>query len=121
MYTLQEFRQLRARRLNIHLEAQALTTGFCEQLAAILAPYRVENQEAALDSRADLAPSGSVARARQAVGEANRRGCLIAARYRREDAEGCIIFGQQWTVAVKDDMLQRLRSEFGKRQISVQY
>jgi DNA polymerase-3 subunit alpha len=120
IFTLQDFRQARARRLNIHLEARALNADFCDELATILAPYRIDASLKLVEARMD-AGSGSQSNHQATEGGSGRRGCLIAARYRREDSEGCIIFGHQWTVAVSDDLLQRLKAEFGKQHISVQY
>jgi len=118
--TLQEFRLSRAKRLTIRLQADALTAGFCEQLASILTPYRLESSQQSMDTRVD-AGVGSGPGRQLASADQRRGGCVVAVQYRRQDSEGCIIFGHQWTVAVHDDLLQRLKSEFGKRRITVQY
>jgi len=119
--TLQDYRQERARRLTIHLEADTLANGFCDELAAILTPYRInQEQEAVLDSRAAIAGEPAI-ETRTAAPEERRHGCPIAVLYSREDSEGCIMLGGQWVVSILDDLLQRLKSEFGKRRIKVQY
>jgi len=124
--TLQEYRQARARRLTIRLEAGGLPSGFCDELASILSPYRVTSGDSAAtpahgDTAKDM-PDTKDDRSRVPGDHGEeRRGCPIAVQYRREDAEGCIMLGRQWMVAILDDLLQRLKSEFGKRRITVQY
>ena len=119
--TLQEYRQERARRLTIHLEADVVAKGFCDELAAILTPYRInQEQESALESVTAVAGESAIG-SPTVVNDGQRSGCPIAVQYRREDSEGCIILGSQWVVSVLDDLLQRLKSEFGKRRITIQY
>jgi len=119
--TLQDYRQGRARRLTIHLDADTLANSFCDELAAILTPYRVNlEQEAVLEGRSAIAGESAVAPPTP-LQEEQRHGCPIAVLYSRNDSEGCIMLGGQWVVSVLDDLLQRLRSEFGKRRITIQY
>ena len=119
--TLQDYRQERAKRLTIHLEADSVGNGFCDELAAILTPYRIsDEQEAALENSVAIAGEPVIEARTVETGE-RRHGCPIAVHYRREDSEGCIMLGGHWMVLILDDLLQRLKSEFGKRRITVQY
>ncbi len=119
--TLQEYRQERARRLTIHLDSNSLASGFVDELATILAPYRSAVSELATQA----GKSAGRGEARNDVTLTSHpsavSGCQVAVQYHREDSEGCILLGEEWKVSVPDDLLQRLKSEFGRDQITVHY
>jgi DNA polymerase-3 subunit alpha len=48
-------------------------------------------------------------------------GCAIAVAYRRHDAEGQVLLGPRWRVVPSDEMLNRLRAEFGADQVHLSY
>jgi DNA polymerase-3 subunit alpha len=48
-------------------------------------------------------------------------GCAIAVAYRRHDAEGQVVLGPRWRVVPSDEMLDRLRAEFGAEQVHLSY
>ena len=42
-------------------------------------------------------------------------------RYQRADSIGCIMLGQDWVVSPADDLIQRLRMEYGKDKVVLSY
>ena len=48
-------------------------------------------------------------------------GCQVMVRYQRGDSIGCIILGQEWVVSPADDLIQRLRLEYGKDKVVLSY
>jgi DNA polymerase-3 subunit alpha len=119
--TLQDFRQERARRLTIHLDSNSLSSGFCDELAAILEPYRSAAEQ--MSAHAGQSVVAGEAANEVLVPETGEPviGCRVAIQYHREDSEGCIMLGRDWVVSVLDDLLQRLKSEFGRRRVTVHY
>ena len=48
-------------------------------------------------------------------------GCPVAVRYRRDDAEARLRFGDEWRVEPCDDLLQRLKDDLGVDDVRVRY
>jgi hypothetical protein len=136
--TLSQTRKRNARCVALNLESESLGIDFCEHLARILEPYRkpaelldVEDSVVANGSGGSSAsgvsvphphpksfpPSGYAAWG--AVDE--RDGCQVMVRYQRADSVGCIMLGQEWTVSPADDLIQRLRLEYGKDKVVLSY
>jgi len=53
--------------------------------------------------------------------EESCNGCAITVAYRRHDAEGQVVLGPRWRVVPSDEMLDRLRAEFGAEQVHLSY
>ncbi|MBL4820413.1 MAG: DNA polymerase III subunit alpha [Gammaproteobacteria bacterium] len=131
--TLQEARQKLAKRMTITLNVATLENNFCTELASILAPYRLEDSKPEeSEVVATIAVAGSaieigITSAAQSSSAADKlngsenSGCPVAVQFQRHDSEGCIILGRQWQVSLTNDLLQRLKSEFGKSQVTVLY
>jgi hypothetical protein len=100
--------------MDLWLEGDSLRADFCDELAAILQPFTLPPARIAASS----ALAGSSV---PTAVESPQAACPVMIRYRRSDAEGCIMLGQQWTVSLQDDLLQRLKSEFGRNRVTVQY
>ena len=47
--------------------------------------------------------------------------CDIVVNYSREGVKGSILLGEQWRVHLEDELLHRLREQYGRGQISVNY
>ncbi len=133
--TLSEARKRNAHRVALNLEAESLSHDFCEHLARILEPYRrpapaeeVSTPVAAVASSSSHSgqqqpPKGQLAVQGQASPETapQGRGCQVMVRYRRPDSIGCIMLGQEWAVSPTDDLIQRLRLEYGKDKVVLSY
>ncbi len=92
---LADVRQEKARELCLELESGALPANFIRQLSDILEPYR----------------STPIKEAR----------CPIIIDYRRSDAKAQLRLGQVWNVRPEDELLQRLRDNYGVNKIRLIY
>ena len=113
--TLAQARKQYAHRLAVNLEQAQLKSGFCEHLANILEPYRrapvAIEQDVESETDAAAAPDNA----------APPEGCRVVVHYQRAGSRGCIMLGQDWVVSPADDLIQRLRSEYGKDKIVLDY
>ena len=136
--TLSQARKRNAHRVALNLESGSLGSNFCEHLARILEPYRkpaelleLEGAVVAtgvggssipgIDTRhqhpGQFPPSGHADWGSVDEGE----GCQVMVRYQRADSIGCIMLGQEWVVSPADDLIQRLRLEYGKDKVVLSY
>jgi DNA polymerase-3 subunit alpha len=119
--TLTEARNKFVHRLAVNLAEGSLQSGFCEHLANILAPYRPLLMPArpisvpSADIKASALSNGGAAEA------ANKDGCPVVIQYERSGSRGCIMLGQEWAVSPSDDLIQKLRREYGKDKIVLDY
>ncbi|MDP6098234.1 MAG: DNA polymerase III subunit alpha [Gammaproteobacteria bacterium] len=119
--TLSEARRKFVHRLTVNLEANGLKKGFCEHLADILAPYRPLLQSTspvslpAADNDANSPGQGGTADAAQ------QDRCPVVIQYERSGSRGCIMLGKEWAVSPSDDLIQKLRREYGKDKIVLDY
>jgi DNA polymerase-3 subunit alpha len=102
--TLSQARKRNAHRVALNLQSESLGNDFCEHLARILEPYR---------KPADVLEVGGA--------EDEGEGCQVMVRYQRADSIGCIMLGQDWVVSPADDLIQRLRMEYGKDKVVLSY
>ncbi len=110
--TLEQARQTRARRIMLNLEQNGLRAGFTKRLEELLAPAR-------LGAARQLAGSGiEIPNAAEQQGVS---GCGIAISYQREAAKGCIMLDDSWRVAPSNELVARLRSEYGRRSVTIEY
>jgi len=138
LMTLPEARKQFANRLALKLRSEELAPSFCEHLAAILAPYRRPEHLPAGDQLVATGTHGPATRAHpgsqsgpptglqpgpqagpQDASQAS--GCKVVIDYQREDSRGCIMLGQDWSILPTDELLQRLRREFGKDRVELGY
>jgi DNA polymerase III subunit alpha len=118
--TLAEARKRFAHRLSLQLQAGSLPTDFCQHLAEILEPYRRPAKPSAeLDIEA-TGTGGEQGAPIQSSGDATE-GCQVVVNYQRPDSRGCIMLGQEWQVSPTDDLIQRLRMEFGRDKVVLDY
>jgi DNA polymerase-3 subunit alpha len=136
--TLSQARKRNAHRVALNLQSESLDNDFCEHLARILEPYRkpadvLEVGGAAVVNGSEVSsatgtstrhqhpgqfpPSGNAVWGAADEGE----GCQVMVRYQRADSIGCIMLGQDWVVSPADDLIQRLRMEYGKDKVVLSY
>jgi DNA polymerase-3 subunit alpha len=136
--TLSQARKRNAHRVALNLESESLGSDFCEHLARILEPYRkpaelleTEDSATAIGSGGSSSlgisnrhphpgqfpPNGQAAGGAADEGE----GCQVMVRYQRSGSIGCIMLGQEWVVSPDDDLIQRLRLEYGKDKVVLSY
>lgn len=132
--SLSEARKRYAHRVAVNLEAESLSNDFCDHLARILEPYRkpasigmASGSAAPIPAAERLAgssmpPQSYATNAHgQGLEEQQEKGCQVIVRYQRSDSIGCIILGQEWAVSPSDDLIQRLRLEYGKDKVVLSY
>jgi DNA polymerase-3 subunit alpha len=110
VFTMDEARQHFAEKLQIDVDGSVEQTDLPARLRRLLEPVG--------DPVAN--PVGTPVA--KPVGSSNGGdGCAIAVAYRRHDAEGQVMLGPQWRVVPSDEMLERLRAEFGDEQVHLRY
>ena len=120
LMTLAEVRKRFANRLALNLNAAALEENFCEHLANILKPYRrvkTNIEQVTVTASENKSETGC---GNEIVMD-EREGCQVVINYERSDFRGCIMLGQDWLVSPTDDLIQRLRMEYGKEKVVLDY
>ena len=118
--TLAEVRKRFANRLALNLNAAALEANFCEHLANILKPYRrvkTNIEQVTVTASENKSKTGC---GNEIVMD-EPEGCQVVINYERSDFRGCIMLGQDWLVSPTDDLIQRLRMEYGKEKVVLDY
>jgi len=138
--TLDQARERCAHRIALRLKFDSLESNFCQHLANILAPYRRRQDSeqtgaddpaadgtdsidagtinAGVRGQANFDSAGNGAGAAEANGDS---GCTVVVHYERADSAGCIMLGRDWVVSPADDLIQKLRLEYGKDTVSLDY
>lgn len=116
--TLAQARKQLAQRLAVNLEQTRLKSGFCEHLANILEPYRRPLANGADSQEAATMPHGATNGEAEA---SEHEGCRVVVHYQRAGSRGCIMLGRDWVVSPTDDLIQQLRSEYGKDKVVLDY
>lgn len=133
--TLDQARERCAHRLALRLKFNSLESDFCQHLAKILAPYRrrQDREEPVASERAtngaDLLDASASEQANfdgasngaSADGAEGGSGCTVVVHYERADSTGCIMLGQDWVVSPADDLIQKLRLEYGRDKVNLNY
>ena len=109
--TLEQARKQHARQLALELDADRLPANFCDLLENILRPY----------CRQQLSMEATGTNGQVAAEEPDSTACRVLVRLKRHAARGCIMLGEEWQVAPADELVERLRSEFGKDQVDLKY
>ncbi len=68
-----------------------------------------------------LSGSGAMPTTAASQTDSNNKGCRVEVHYQRGDVGGCIMFGQEWSVAPNDDLIQHLKSEYGRDKVGLRY
>ena len=118
--TLSEVRRRFAYRLALNLNEAVLQVNFCKHLATILEPYRQVEMNTAQETITVTGDKGLIT---NGTGEASdkREGCQIVINYERAGYTGCIMLGQDWLVLPTDDLIQKLKVEYGKDRVALEY
>ena len=117
--SLDQARTRFANRLAVSLQADSLPSNFCEHLANILAPYR--RQEGAVQNPIPNSNPNGEAEPGNGSEAVVDEGCRVVVNYERSLSRGCIMLGQEWVVSPSGDLIQRLRSEYGKDKVLLDY
>ena len=117
--TLQEARKKFACRLKVRLRADSLPASFCDHLQSILEPYRKPLELPATTTATGT--HGEPDQAPAAATAAEPDGCKVQVNYERADSQGCIMLGHQWCVSPSEELIQRLRMEFGRDTVELDY
>jgi len=117
LMTLAQARKRFAWQLSLRLEAEKLAPDVGTVLEQILAPYRrpparVADQEKRANGSAKTAPATDTPVA---------SGCRVRLTLQRPKSKGCILCGEEWQVFPNEELIQRLRSEFGKDCVGLTY
>ena len=120
LMTLAEVRKRFANRLALNLNAAALEANFCEHLANILEPYRRVKTNIG-QATITASENNSETDCGNEVVMDEPEGCQVVINYELSDFRGCIMLGQDWLVSPTDDLIQRLRMEYGKEKVVVDY
>ena len=48
-------------------------------------------------------------------------GCQVVVNLQRQTSKGCIMLGRDWLISPNDDLIQKLRSEYGKDKVVLAY
>lgn len=111
--TLEQARKQFGRQLSLELQSEALPGNFCDVLERILRPYcRQQMPLEATGTNGHAGPNGA---------ESEGEGCRVMVKLQRAASRGCIMLGDEWQVAPADDLIQKLKSEFGQRQVQLKY
>ncbi len=120
---LQDARCQLARKLSLTLQQEGLGVESLPALEAILAAHRLRSVAAA-----PTAGGGRVAQAggmqdQPARAEAAKTptGCEVVLHVRRSGVQGTIAFGPAWRVQPDAELLQKLRDNYGRTSVALQY
>jgi len=106
-----EARQQLIRNITLSLQEENLPVESLQILQNILAEYSCSPQGV----------NGANGSAGGAMNGSNENACDIVVNYSREGVKGRIVLGKQWCVHVEDELLHKLRQQYGPAQISVNY
>ncbi len=106
-----EARQQLIRNITLSLQEENLPVESLQILQNILAEYSCTPQGV----------NGANGSAQGAINGSDENACDIVVNYSREGVKGNIVLGKQWRVHVEDELLHKLRQQYGPAQISVNY
>lgn len=92
---LEDVRQEKARELSLVLESGHLPSNAVQQLSETLDPYRSSPQQEAR--------------------------CSVVIHYQRSDARAQLRLGDAWRIRPEDELLARLRDQYGSKNVSLHY
>ncbi len=91
IWNLVQARENNAKHVLVKLDGCQLQTDFSEQLARLLEPYRVAE------------------------------GCKVSIIYSRDNACGRLLLGDSWRVRPHDDLIDKLREQYGAGKVELEY
>ena len=117
--TLEQARYKFAHQLTLQLDSDKLPANFCDVLEKILHPYcrQALAVEATGTNGRQAPPPPPPVHAEAAAAQA----CRVLINLQRPSSKGCIILGEDWQVTPADELIERLKSEFGRTQVGLKY
>jgi DNA polymerase-3 subunit alpha len=91
VWNLVQAREMSAKNVIVNLDGCQLDVNFSSQLARLLEPYR------------------------------GTEGCPVSIIYRGEDAKARLTLGDKWRVKPHDDLIEKLRDQYGAGQVGLEY
>ncbi len=114
---LQEARQQLVKSLSLHLSRQHMQANFSSRLSSILQPYRLPQQEPVQQEVAVASSQNG----QPAQMDAAPAACPVIIHYSRDNISGELQLAREWSVRLEQGLLQRLRDEFGKKSVVINY
>ncbi|MEX2367216.1 MAG: DNA polymerase III subunit alpha, partial [Pseudohongiellaceae bacterium] len=105
LMSFQDARQQFARNITLDLHARQLPVESLQKLQNILADYTCSENE----------------RPPQPGHSADHKPCDIIVSYERDGVKGNIVLGRQWRVKLDDDLLHKLKEQYGESHIALNY
>jgi hypothetical protein len=116
--TLEQARHKFAQQLTLRLDSADLPANFCDVLEKILAPYcRQAQTMSATGTNGSHIPVPTPGQG----GAEPAQTCRVMIDLQRSTSKGCIMLGEQWQVTPADELIERLKSEFGRTQVGLKY
>ncbi len=109
--TFKDARQQHVHNITLDLQPENLPIEFLEILQNILAEYRFGANGTASKASGQSRNGASL----------DFKACDIVVNYSREGVRGSILLGKEWRVHVDDELLHKLREQYGAGHISVNY
>ncbi len=121
--TLEQARYKYAQQLTLHLDSAELPGNFCDVLEKILHPYcRQATGLNATGTNGGHATAPPLVQGAGIPAEASpTQACRVMIDLQRATSKGCIMLGEQWQVTPADELIERLKSEFGRTQVGLKY
>ena len=112
--TLPRVREKYVQKLFLNWGENMIKSEFCEQLEDILSPYlySFSNNPSA---KADIKTP------ERGAYNSSEGGCQVVINYQRSDSKGCIILGKEWMISPADELLHKLRYEYGHDTVELEY
>jgi len=105
---LEQARQEQLRSIQLHWHSRDLDNNCTRKLSSILEHYRINDTLVA-------AAEGD------ATQEPSKKGCVVVVNYQRADASARIQLGETWRVQPVDELVLKLRHEYGSKSLTLGY
>jgi len=105
---LEQARQEQLRSIQLHWHSRYLDNSCTRKLSSILEHYRIKDP--VLDAADDNAAPGQ-----------DKKGCVVVVNYQRADASARIQLGETWRVQPVDELVLKLRYEYGNKSLTLGY
>ena len=112
--TLPQVRTKFVNKLFLNWGENMIKSEFCERLEDILSPYLYHFSS-------DLSADKEYEKPEVGASNSPEGGCQVVINYRRSDSKGCILLGKEWMISPADELLHRLRHEYGHDTVELEY
>jgi DNA polymerase III subunit alpha len=121
LFSLQDARCQLARKLSLTLQQEGLKVESLPALEAILGAHRVQATATNGIAGSRVAHGGGVQEPPARTESSKTAGCEIVMHVQRAGVQGTISFGPAWRVQPDAELLQKLRDNYGKASVALQY